>query len=1218
MSGRRAALALAMALVAPSLRAAAPAPADAPPAPASAAPNAPNVPAAPAGPKVEAEAFSPEADERELQDFLEAHARWDAENAEFRQEVALLVQRKYDERRSKLTETYEAQIRELEIDERALRKTAIERFEAFIARYPDEPRTTPDAMFRLSELYFEDAKDTQALAQKEMEERAKSLGPGEEPPPEQPVRFDKSVSLYRTMIAKFPSYRLIDAVQYLLGYVLEQQGELEDSRDAFAELIAKYPDSKFVPEAWMRIGEYWFDNPGADANAALLQAAAAYGHVTDHPEGALYDRGLYKLGWTWYRLDRYDDAVGAFVELIDTYDERTKKKKEADKSSQGASAQDKKQDAGELRDEALQYTAVSFADDQWGGVDKAKAFFAKLGGREWEPLFWRKLGDIYYDQSKNSAAIECYHLVLQKDPTAPYAPQIQDKIVRAYEKDRDFDKAWSERDNLVKQFGEGSPWYEANKNDAEVLAKTRDLMEHSLYNSAAFHHKQAQEYKKAQKYDLAFKEFQAAATAYGIYLERFPRAKNLYDTRFFHAETLYNSLQFEAAAAEYAQVRDDQTDGKYLNEAAYDVVLALQREIERLEKAGKLESPPFLKAADRQKDQKIAPIEMEEVRKRQIDAADAFVRILPKDEKSPELLYGTGETFYRHNQFDEARRRFQAVIDGYPDTEVATFASNLTLETYLAEQDWAKVEDFSAKALKKKGSKLDEKQRTELTRIELSARFERATALMNSKQYEEAAKLFIAAVDEDPKYKFADTALNNAAFCYQQAFRNETAQKIYERLFTQYPQSPFAEISLFLVGLNAEKAFDFDRAIERYTTLVDKYPQSQKRADAAYNLAKALEELQRYPEAQAAYARYAQLFPDREDAPEMLFKGALVAEHTKNWKQEIADLTDYIRRFKKNDKEKERVIQAYLKIGLAFKQLGSDTAAREQFADAVAEYDARKLGPADLIASAAAAEAKFNLAEIAFADYDKIKIEAHGRGAALSKSLLASLNKKAEERKKVLSLYLDVAVKYKRPDWIVAALYRIGFADERFSAALTDAPIPTDVKKLGDEGIAAYQDQLSAATIPIDERAVEAYKKAIQSARDLKIANEWTRKILESLDHYDHKSFPLLKDPKQEYLLEPISPTALALSDGTLIRPPPPPAPAPIAPPAAAAPPNVAPPANGTSPAPQSAPASVPATPAGTPAAAPASAPPAAAPTVAPAPPAATAPSGKLGGEDDK
>ncbi len=1208
MSGR-VLLALSVALCSLAVRAATPAPA----------------PVAPPPPKVEQIPSSSDADQRELQDFLDAHARWDVENSEFRKEVALLVQRKYEERRSKLTETYEAQIRELEVDERALRKTAIERFENFIAHYPDEQRATPDAMFRLSELYFEEAKDQQQMAQKELEERMKTLGPGEEPPPEPPVRFDKSVSLYRTLISKFPTYRLIDGVQYLLGYVLEQQGELEESRDAFAELIAKYPDSKFVPESWMRVGEYWFDNPGADANSSLLLAAAAYGHVTDKPDSPLYDKGLYKLGWTWYRLDRYDDAVGSFVELIDTYDARTKKKNDAEKlpgQGQGAvAAQKKGESGGELRDEALQYTAISFADEQWGGVDKAKAFFVKLGGRSWEPLFWRKLGDIYFDQTKNAPAIDCYHIVMEKNPTAPYAPQIQQKIVQAYDRDRDFEKSRAERDILVKQFAEGSPWFEANKNDAEVLAQTRQIMEKSLYSSANFHHLQAQEYKKSQKYELALKEFQAAATAYGTYLARFPHAKNLYETRFYHAETLYNSLQFEAAAAEYAGVRDDQTDGKYLNDSAFAVVASLDKEIERLEKAGKLELPPLLLSNARPKDQKIAPIELDELRKKEVDAVDMFVRLLPKDEKAANLLYTSGETYYRHNQFDEARRRFKLVIDNYPEAEEAKFASNLTLETFIAEQDWAKVENFSAAVLKQNGKKMDDKQRVELTGIELKARASRATALMDSKNYEEAAKLFIAAVDEDPKVDFADKALNNAAFCYQQAFRNDSAQKVYERLFTQYPQSPFAESALFLVGLNAEKAFDFDKAIERYGTLVDKYPQSQKRADAAFNLAKALEELQRYPEAQAAYARYAQLFPDREDAPSMLFKGALVAEHTKNWKQEIADLTDYIRRFKKNEKEKERVVQAYLKIGLAFKQLNSETAARQAFADAVAEYDARKLVPSDLVGSAAAAEAKFNLAEIEFVDYDKVKIEAHGRGSAFEKSLKAALTKKAEEREKVMALYRDVAVKYKRPDWIVAALYRVGYIDEQFAAALNNAPVPSEIKKMGDEGVAAYSDQLNQIALPIDERALEAYKKAVATARDLKIANEWTRKILESLDHYDHKSFPLLKDPKQEYLLEPVSPTALAELDGTLIRPPPP-TPPPSAAPAAAptpapapAPAPVAAPANGApAPAPTGAPAPAPSGATGTPLT-PQSAPAVASPPPATAAPAGAAPANKLGGD---
>ena len=32
---------------------------------------------------------------------------------------------------------------------------------------------------------------------------------------------------------------------------------------------------------------------------------------------------------------------------------------------------------GDLRDEALQYTAISFADDKWGSLAKAQEYFAK-------------------------------------------------------------------------------------------------------------------------------------------------------------------------------------------------------------------------------------------------------------------------------------------------------------------------------------------------------------------------------------------------------------------------------------------------------------------------------------------------------------------------------------------------------------------------------------------------------------------------------------------------------------------------------------------------------------------------------------------------------------------------------------------------------------------------------------------------------------------------
>ena len=1064
--------------------------------------------AAPVRPPAEALAVTPEAMQQELEDFVSAHDRWAREAADYRQNIQLLIERKYEDRRAQLNDTYEAQLRELEVDERGQRKTAIERFAKFIAQYPDEPRYTPDAMFRLAELYFEETKDEQRLARLDYEDKLRALPPGEEPPPEPGVKFEKPIALYSAMIVKFPDYKLIDAVYYLLAYVLDQQGDPDAAREIFAEVIQKFPQSRFVPEAWMRIGEHYFDTTDEDATASLNKAAEAYAHVLEHPTSPHYDKALYKLGWTWYRLDKYDDAVASFIKLVDYYQQSSK-------------------EGGELRAEALQYTAVSFADESWGGLDKTRAYFAKIGGRPWEPELYRKLGDIWFDQTRHAQAIEAYRVVLAARPDSPDAPQIQQRIIQSYERDRDFDKAWRERDLLVKQFSEGSPWFEANKGSPDVVAKTRELMERSLYSSAVFHHKQAQAFKQAGKLDVALREFQQASLAYGTYLQRFPHAKNLYETRFYLGETLYNSLQFTEAAEMYAKVRDDQTDGRYLNESAYAVVLALQHEVDRLERAGKIQTPPVRKASERAA-QKLDPQPLPDVLAQEVAAADVFLRVQPRDEKAPELAYRSAELFYRFDLFEEARRRFALILQLWPGSEVAEYSANLTLETYLAEGDWQRVEEFSQERLHGKG--LDPKRRAELLGISVGARFKRAQALLDAKKYDDAAKTFLAVVEDDPKVEFADKALNNAAFCYQQELRYDSALRLYERLFTQYPKSPLADTALFLVGFSAEKSFDFDKAIDVYEKLVDNYPQSQKRADALFNEAHALERLQRYPAAQKAYARFAQLFPDKEDAPGMLFQGAVVAERTRDYRQEIVDLSDFIKRFNRNEKQSERVVQAYLKIGLAFKQLGAEPSARQSFQDATFEFERRKLGPQDALAAASAAEARFNLAEQELVNYDKIRIEAHGKGSNFEKSLKAALNKKAEEREKVLAQYRDVAVKYKRPDWIVAALYRVGYIDERFSAALTEAPVPPELKRLGDEYVAQYQDTLSQASIPIDERALGAYKKAIETARELRIANEWTRKILESLDKYDHKSFPLLKDAKSALLFEPLSPVGEAVA----------------------------------------------------------------------------------------
>ena len=46
--------------------------------------------------------------------------------------------------------------------------------------------------------------------------------------------------------------------------------------------------------------------------------------VLSDTESSLYDKALYKVAWTHYKLDRFEDAVGRFFQLVDFAEEREK------------------------------------------------------------------------------------------------------------------------------------------------------------------------------------------------------------------------------------------------------------------------------------------------------------------------------------------------------------------------------------------------------------------------------------------------------------------------------------------------------------------------------------------------------------------------------------------------------------------------------------------------------------------------------------------------------------------------------------------------------------------------------------------------------------------------------------------------------------------------------------------------------------------------------
>ncbi len=1043
------------------------------------------------------------------EELSRAIEHYEAESREFRREVQLLIEKKYEEKRALLAGSYEQAIRDLEVLERKDRLDAIAQFEEFLLRYPDDPRYTPDVMFRLAELYYERTSDDHMLAMREYEQRLRAIDPASDitPPSEPQPDFEKSIALYRRLIAQFPQYALNDASWYLLGYCLEKQNQVDEGLSAYQSLIAAYPRSRFATEAWVRIGEHWFDD--YEREDALQLSADAYEQAILDRGHPLYDKALYKLGWVYYRMDRFDEAVDRFVLLADFYQQQAQEKGEEEVG-------------GDLRNEALQYTAISFADDAWGSLQKARAYFAQKGGRPYEHEIYKRMADVYFDQTRHDDAIAAYRLVLEKNPLGKDAPLVQQRIVHAYDRDRKLQDSSREAELLGTMFAEGTAWHEKHKRDPEAMALAQELAEKNLYNTAVFHHQQALVYKKEGRFEEAKGAFELAARSYRSYVARFPRSKNAYEIQFYLAETLYNSLQFAEAAGHYEAVRDSTADNRYLEDAAFASVLARQKALEGEVKAGRLPEAKPLRSNERPEGAAPRATPLHPLEAALVASSDAWLQRFPKNERSPGIAYKAAELYFAHDDFEEARRRFEAIVQGYPDHEVAQYATNLIVESFLVTKDWASVEQVAGRLAANKDV-IDPKSELykDLLKFKLAGRFKLADELMAAGKYEEAAAKYIELVDEEPKHEFADKALNNAAVAYENTRRFDSALRLYERIFNEYPRSDLADAALFRVAVNAENSYDFEKAVRSYQRLVADYPGSKNREAALFNAARLLEGQQRYDEAAAAFGRYADLFPTAEDAPKNQLRAALIYEKQQDWRRYLQALDAFVRKFSGQSAQAELVVDARKRMGDAHRKLGSAGEARRAWAAAADEFDRRGLQPElHPLAANAAAYSRFQLAEIVFAEFDRMKIG--GRGAALERSF----NEKKKAVVRVNEAYAEV-FPYKQLEWTLAALYRRGYALERFGQTILETPVPPEIKRAGEDAVIVYQDMLAQQTVALEEAAVQSYEATLQEARKARLSNEWTKRTLESLNRFRPKEYPVLKEPLPAFARETTHPEGL-------------------------------------------------------------------------------------------
>ena len=108
---------------------------------------------------------------------------------------------------------------------------------------------------------------------------------------------------------KSKDFPYIEETLYLLAYCYLQQNKEKQALNTFAELTRQYSSSRFLPEASLRIGEYYFHKQD-------YKTAERYYKKALVPKHTLYHKAQYKLAWSYYLRGDYRQSFDTFQKLV--------------------------------------------------------------------------------------------------------------------------------------------------------------------------------------------------------------------------------------------------------------------------------------------------------------------------------------------------------------------------------------------------------------------------------------------------------------------------------------------------------------------------------------------------------------------------------------------------------------------------------------------------------------------------------------------------------------------------------------------------------------------------------------------------------------------------------------------------------------------------------------------------------------------------------------
>jgi tetratricopeptide (TPR) repeat protein len=625
----------------------------------------------------------------------------------------------------------------------------------------------------------------------------------------------EAIALYEKLLQEYPAYQNSDQVLYQMARAYDEIGKTEKAMSIMDRLIAANPMSPHLDEVQFRRGEYFF------TRRKFRDAENAYSAVTKVGAGSpFYELALYKLGWTFYKQDLYEEALQQYMALIDS------------KVAAGYDFDQRHEEEDERR-VADTFRVISLSFSNLGGPDAIRDYFGKAGERPYEDRIYTNLGDHYLEKLRYDDAAKTFNAFVALHPFHRQAPAFSMRVVDTFTKGGFPKLVLESKRDFASRYGVSAEYWKHNK--VEEAPDVVAYLKTDLKDLATHYHAQ---YQSAKKDEEKQAHYQEARRWYGDYLSSFPTDADTPGMNYRLADLFLENKDFAQAALQYERTAYEYPTHEKSSAAGYAAVFAHREQLKAADDKNKdairrETVASSLKFADTFPEHEHAAAILGAAAddlyamKDYPAAVDTAGRLLEKWPGADADLKRTAWTVVAHGSFElahypQAENAYTQVLAATPadDDGRAALVDNLAASIYKQGEQARDAQDFKTAA----GHFARIRSAAPTSAIRPTAEYDAGTALMSLKDWTGAATALETFRTDFPAHKLQSEATRQIALAYKESGQLARAAGEYETLASQSEDPKVRGESLLLAGDLYVQSQTSDRALEAYGRYVKEFP----------------------------------------------------------------------------------------------------------------------------------------------------------------------------------------------------------------------------------------------------------------------------------------------------------------------------------------------------------------------------------------------------------